>query len=219
VNKSHNRYQPYCLLTLLFALLFAPVAGATSKGFYLGASAGNSEIKDPGELEDLCTTAGVTCADKGNGTALGIFLGYQFGDYFAIEAGYMGTGEMSIGTVTPIAATAFVNVNGGKLVLLPQIPIGKIGSVFGKVGIFGGDTKIGADAPALGFSARESGYSGAIVFGFGGAINLGPNVTLRVEYERLSFDKAFELAGVSVEAPDVDVIGGAILIRFAATPR
>ena len=92
-------------------------------------------------------------------------------------------------------------------------------AIFGKIGVFAADTEIGADAPALGFSARDSGTTGALVYGVGGAINLGQHISVRVEWERLSFDKAFDLAGVSVEAPDVDVISGTVVIRFSSTPR
>ncbi len=218
--NSARRYERFFfVLAFIFALLCSPLAGATNRGAYIGASIGSAEIKEPGELENLCASAGVVCAERGDDTALGVFLGYQFNDYLAVEAGYMSTGELTVGTVAPIAATAFVEVQGAKLVLLPQVPIGKLGAIFGKFGIMGGDTKIGADAPSLGFSARDSGYSGAFVIGVGGAINLGNNVTLRVEWERLSFDKAFDLAGAKVEVPDVDVIGGAIIFRFASTPR
>jgi len=218
--NSPRRYRRFFfVLTFAFAMLCSPFANATNKGAYIGASIGSAEIKEPGEWENLCASAGVVCAERGDDTALGLFFGYQFNDYLAVEAGYMGTGELTVGTVAPIAASAFVEVQGAKLVLLPQVPIGKLGAIFGKFGIMGGDTKIGADAPALGFSERDSGYTGAFVVGVGGAINLGNNVTIRVEWERLSFNKAFDLAGARVEAPDVDVIGGAILFRFASTPR
>lgn len=218
-HLTGNPNRALYVLIFIAAVCFTPAASATTKGAYIGASVGSAEIKEPGELDDLCASAGVVCADKGDDTSFSLFLGYQFNDYVALELGYTTTGELTIGTVAPIAASAFVDAKGGKLALLPQIPIGTLGAIFGKIGVFAADTEIGADAPALGFSARDSGTTGALVYGIGGAINLGRNVSVRVEWERLSFDKAFDLAGVSVEAPDVDVISGTVVIRFSATPR
>lgn len=219
MTANHIRTGPLYLFVLICAAIFTPTASATSSGMYLGASIGNAEIKEPGELETLCATAGVVCADSGDDTSLSLFLGYQFNNYFAMELGYTTTGKLTIGTEAPVAAEAFVDVKGAKLAILPQIPVGEVGAVFGKLGIYAGDTEIGADAPALGFSERDSGTTGALVFGVGGAINLGRQVTLRVEWERLSFNKAFDLAGVEIEAPDVDVISGAVVVRFSASPR
>jgi len=207
------------ILTLILAFGYAAGAAATNKGFYIGGAFGNAQLTDSGELKDLCIDNGIICDTNGDDTSINIFLGYQFGDYFAMEFGYVDTGKMSVSTTVPIPARAFFDVKGPKLSLLPQIPIGKLGAVFGVLGILGGDTRLGAEVPSLAISETESGWSGAIVYGFGGAINLGEQVTLRVQYERYSFDKAFDIAGVSIDAPDVDVVSGAVIIRFNSTPR
>ncbi|MFC1665664.1 outer membrane protein, partial [Pseudomonadota bacterium] len=113
-----------------------------------------------------------------------------------------------------VAANVGFSLEGGFLSLLPQIPIGDIGAVFLRLGIVAGDGKLTASIPSVGLSESESSAVGGVQFGIGGMINLGKNVSIRVEYDRVQFDDAVELAGYQVDTPDMNVITGSIIFRF-----
>ena len=57
-----------------------------------------------------------------------------------------------------------------------------------------------------------------LIYGFGGGINLGQNIALRVEWERYSYDEVLRVAGIDIDAPKVDVISASFIYRFTRTP-
>ena len=73
-----------------------------------------------------------------------------------------------------------------------------------------------AELEASGGGASVSDSTGAVgvVFGVGGEIHLTDTASVRVEWERHSFDEAFDIAGISIDAPDVDFASASLLLRF-----
>ena len=210
-SRFGSRILVACILSP--ALLWTAAVHATSGGFYIGGSLGQARLSDIGELETACDVAGVLCVTDDSDTAFRIFAGYQFGRFFALEAGYVDLGEQQVGVEQPVLAEAALETHGGFLALLPQIPIGKIGAVYGRVGLYGGDATLTARVPSFGFDESDSSAVAGVAFGFGGALNFD-RFTIRIEWERVSFDEAFTIAGEDIDAPDLDIITGSALIRF-----
>ena len=98
--------------------------------------------------------------------------------------------------------------------MLPQIPILDIGAIFGKIGIAAGDITVSTEAPIFDRRESDSVTGGTFLIGAGGAINLGRNATIRVEWERYAFDETLNLAQIDVDTPDVDVFSATLIFRF-----
>lgn len=201
------------LLLAATVLLNATASDAAPSGFYLGASLGESEFDDVGELETACALAGIICAADDTDDGYKLFIGYQMSDYLGLEGGYVDLGQLDAGVGAPIPASAGFDVRGGFFALLPQLPVGGIGTIFARLGLSVGDAKLTARVPAVGFDESDSGTAAGVIFGLGGAIHLG-RATVRVEWERYSFDEAFTIAGEDLDAPDVDLISGSVLLWF-----
>jgi len=189
------------------------VAEAAQKGFYVGAAVGQSEFEDIGALETACAVAGVICRADDTDTGYRILLGYQFGNYLALEGGYVDLGALDAGTQLPVRAIARIETSGGFVALVPQIPVGDIGAIYGRLGLMAGDTELIARVPSEGFDDSDSSSVAGVSFGAGGAINFG-RLTFRVEWERYSFDEVLRVAGVEIDTPDIDLISGSVLIHF-----
>ncbi len=201
---------------LPFWLAGCLAAGVSSAdgGLYIGGAAGQSKFDDIGELERACEIVGVACSTDDSDTAVKLFLGFQFGDYFSVEAGYFDLGSLSAAVDGPLEAEAAFDIRGGFLSLLPQLPLGDLFTLYGRVGLTVGDAELRARVPRVGLDESESGTAAGFAFGAGGALNLSRHLTLRLEWERHSFDEAFDIAGEEIDAPDVDLLTGSLLWRF-----
>lgn len=202
------------IIPIVLCFFYIGVVNATEKGFYLGGAVGQSELEDIGELDQICVENGLVCQIEDSDTALMLFLGYQFNNYFAVELGYLDLGTVTAGTKSPIAANIGFSLEGGFLSLLPQIPLGEHGAVFLRLGVVAGDASLAATIPSLGLTESESNALAGVQIGLGGMVNLGKNVSLRVEYDRIRFDEALELADFQVDSPDMNIITGSIILRF-----
>ncbi len=201
-------------IVLMSAAMVCPsTAEAANSGVYLGGAVGQSEFDEIGELSDACIAAGVRCTSDDTDTGFKLFVGYQFGNYLALEGGYANLGELKAGVATPVLAEAALDVHGGFVSILPQVPIGDLGAVYGRLGLMVGDGELTARVPSIGFDDSDSGSVAGVTFGFGGALHLGM-ATVRVEFERYSFDEAFNIAGEDFDAPDIDLFSGSLLFRF-----
>ena len=103
IHKTRSRASAG-LTGLLLAFLSIPVS-ATEPGWYGGFSVGQSEIKDTGSLNELCSTVFVVCDDANNDTALQGIIGYQINDFVAAEGMYFDLGSPSL-TVSAIPASS-----------------------------------------------------------------------------------------------------------------
>ena len=212
---NHRKFMARFVAVSIFVLLLGPPlsAFATENGFYLGFSLGQSDIVNPERVDEFCATAGIVCGDDEKDTAFQGVIGYQVNNYLGVEATLFDLGEPALTTEAPIAASASVNVKGGALSLLPQIPISNIGAIYGRLGAAGGDVELVAEAPSVSRRESASASGGTILWGAGGAINLG-RATIRLEWQRYAFNETLALAGVDIETPDVDVYSATLLFRF-----
>lgn len=215
MRTSTAAFSNFIAASALVILLTASFpAAATEKGWYLGFLVGESKVVDVEELSALCDTIFIVCGDKETDTAFQAIVGYQFTNYFGIEGAYFDLGSPGISVTAPVFAQANASMTGGAFSLLPQIPIGSIGALYGRIGIAIGDIEVSAQAPDLGQAATASVTAGTITFGAGGAINLGRRATIRVEWTRYAFDETVALAEIDIITPDVDVIGASLIFRF-----
>lgn len=194
----------------LLTMLTFPIAGFAQ--FYLGGGIGQSSYQDIDQVQSACASVGATCSVDDSDTGFKLFAGYRFGEFLALEGGYVDMGQSVADTTVPVTATASLSAKGGFVSLLPQIPIGGAGAIFGRVGLSAVDAEL--KATGGGGSVSDSTGAVALVFGAGGEIHLTDNVSVRVEWERHSFDEAFQLAGVSIDAPDIDLASGSLVVRF-----
>lgn len=187
---------------------------ATEKGWYLGFAVGQSELVEEDAFDSVCSELFVVCGDTNSSTAFKAIVGYQFNNYLGVEGAFFDLGDPGIATEAPIVVEASVTMSGGSFSILPQIPIGSIGALFGRLGVAAGDVEAKVAAPIFETGESDSTTAGTLVVGAGGAINLGRNATIRVEWERYAFDETLELAQRDVDTPNVDVFSASIVFRF-----
>lgn len=190
--------------------LLAPAAGHAQ--FYLGGGGGQSKFHDLDEVEAACVSVGATCRVDDTDTGFKVFAGYRFGNFLALEGGYVDLGESAADAVVPVTATAALTAKGGYVSILPQIPVGNVGTIFGRIGLSAVDAELTAAGGGESFS-DSSGATG-LVFGFGAEVHLTEQLSIRGEWERHSFDEALDIAGIEVEAPDIDLLSAGLVLRF-----
>lgn len=194
----------------LLAALLAPAPGYAQ--FYLGGGGGQTKFHDMEEVRAACATVGATCTVDDTDTGFKLFAGYRFGPYMALEGGYIDLGESVADSAVPVTATAALTAQGGYVSVLPQIPIGTVGAIFGRIGLSAVDAELTASGGGQSF--EDSSGAAGLVVGAGAEVHLTPQVSIRGEWERHSFDEALEIAGVEIEAPDIDLLSASIVFRF-----
>jgi hypothetical protein len=117
-------------------------AVATEPGFYAGVGVGEASYSDIEELNNLCTDYGITCTVDDKDTAYKVFAGYQFNNFIALEAGWVDLGTITAEASVGGPATIEADVAGVALNIVPQIPIGDLGAVFGKAGVRSGRQRL-----------------------------------------------------------------------------
>ncbi|HEU4923406.1 MAG TPA: outer membrane beta-barrel protein, partial [Burkholderiales bacterium] len=142
-----------------------------------------------------------SCDDKD--TAWKILGGYRFTRNLAVEVGYTDFGEQSAsrpaGTVT-FEATALEVVGVGSL------PVADRFSVYGKIGMYRGDTD--ANDTAFGGGSASDSNTG-LTFGIGGQYDFTKNLGIRGEWQRYA-----DVGGDSVGESDVDVLSVGVIWKF-----
>jgi OOP family OmpA-OmpF porin len=173
--------------------------GNSDLGFYAGASVGQSKSD--------CPSGGSSCDDKD--TAYRIFGGYKFHPNIAVEGGYAPLGETSTGVGTLGNVTA--EANAWDIVGVGMWPLGNNFSIFGKLGFYNAEVKLGG---AL--SGKKT--TTDLTYGLGGQYDFNRNLGLRLEWNRYSKVKEPDatrggLALTGGEA-DIDVLSVGALWRF-----
>lgn len=195
---------------VLLAALMCPASGYGQ--FYIGGSGGQAQYQDVDQVETACATAGAVCTADDTDTAFKFFAGYRIAPYLAVEGGYLDLGQAGAEAAAPVSATAALSAQGGYLALMPHIPIGRTGSIFGRIGVSAAEAEL--TVTSNGATATDSTGAAALVFGAGAEIHLTEQVAIRAEWERHSFDEALEIAGVEIDAPDIDVLSAGLVISF-----
>jgi OOP family OmpA-OmpF porin len=188
----------YVLGLLAAAFIALPVA-AQDAGVYIGGHIGQASAKD---FCDGVGGPGVSCEDSD--TAWKALVGYQFNRNFAVELGYINFGEVEArgpgGTVS-VEATAF------DLMAVGSLPVVDRFSVYGKLGLYRGETDGRANTVLLTASSSESNTD--LTFGFGARFDISRNFAVRAEWQRYA-----DVGGGDVGEDDIDVISIGALFRF-----
>lgn len=179
----------------------SPLVFAQDSGGYLGASVGQSRIKDfcPNILP-----VGTSCDDRSS--AYGVFLGYQVNKYLGVEVGYTDLGEFKASG----SGTNLTNkVQGVELLGVGTIPINPQLDVYGKVGVLSWEDKQSCTGTSCVFgSQKETGTD--LTYALGAQINFTKNVAGRVQYQRYQDVGEDATTGKS----DVDVMSVGIVFKF-----
>jgi OmpA-OmpF porin, OOP family len=183
------------VLGMVSALALSAPATAQDSGFYAAFHLGQATLKD------FCSDVGgpgVSCDEKD--TAWKILGGYQFNRNLALELGYTDFGEATVagpGIGGTLAATAF------EVVAVGMLPIADRFSIYGKIGIYRGDT----EANGLGGSASETNTD--LTFGIGAGFNFTRNLGVRAEWQKYQ-----DIGGGVIGEGDVDVVSIGLLWKF-----
>jgi len=181
-------------LTALPTLALAQARGGNSDlGFYAGASVGQSKSDCHG---------GGSCDDKD--TAYRIFGGYKFHPNIAVEGGYAPLGETSASFP---GGNVSAEANAWDLEGVGSWGLGNNFSVFGKLGFYNAEVKLGGLA-----SGKKT--TTDLLYGLGGQYDFNRNLGLRLEWTRYSGVKSPDVLGVSGGDTDIDVVSLGALWRF-----
>ena len=166
---------------------------------YAGASFGKSDIDSSIAIPDLITSGTV----DGKDTGFKIYGGLQFNQYFGLEVAYVDLGKATYsGTFFGLPVTGGkVDVSGVNLSAVGTYPLNPSFALFGKLGLFGWNTKASDVTGGLPFSGKDNGTD--VSFGLGFGYNFTKSLSARVEWERFK----------AVEA-DIDLLSGGIVFKF-----
>lgn len=199
---------------LLCGLLCIVSAGAyadQATGWYIGAGAGQTDVKDAGCTDDYSAVfADISCSDDSKDTGWKIFAGSQLTPNAAIEFGFVDLGAATIkGTDSVFGSTkATAEADGFFVAGVGSIPLGQSASLLGKVGLFNWSVDAAIDTSIGSASEDDSGTD--LMFGFGAMFNMSRDIALRLEWERFSDVGDDDTTGKS----DVDMLSASILFRL-----
>jgi OmpA-OmpF porin, OOP family len=216
---------------LLLAVAGTANAAPKGAGFYIGASGGQAKYaeQDRDDFDDIVFDAfssnGVPVLsvqsdlDDADNT-LGVFAGYRFNRYVAVEAGYVDLGELDYtadvivlsGGMQPADVGVTVGVKGPLVSGMGIWPINDVWEVYGRAGLIVSSTEIKVRIQLFGFSdtVPESKTSVDSMIGLGTAVHLGERVSLRLEYQRFGAVGDEDTTGET----NIDVVNLGILARF-----
>ena len=188
------------VIGIIVALALAAPAVAQDQGIYAGGSIGQMTAKDA--CDGFNGVPGVTCEDSD--TAWRALIGYQFNRNFAAEVGYVNFGQVEArgpgGTAT-IEATAF------EVVAIGMLPVADRFSIYGKAGIYRGETDANVNTFALVTSVSESNTD--LTFGVGARFDFTRNIAGRVEWQRYT-----DVGGGDIGEADIDMISVGAIFKF-----
>lgn len=164
---TNSRMPQKVFATLALGLL--PVIAMADGNWLVGGSLGTTQVRE--------SFSGVRW--EPSGTSYGIYGGYQFNDYFALQAGYLDLGSFddSIvinGTSINIAG----DVDGFTVAAVARVPFGKRFDAHAKLGWYSYDATIRIDG--VGDSTSES----DVFFGIGLGLGLTEKVSLNLDAQR-----------------------------------
>lgn len=172
-------------LALLGLLASTTVLAETQPGFYVGAGIGSASI----EVDDTGFDA--------DDTAFKVFGGYNFNQYFGVEAAYFDGGKPDeVVAGTGGQGRIEVGPTGLNLSAVGRLPLGEAFSLFGKLGYASYDIDIKGRVNGQ-VVASASGSDEDVSYGVGAAYNFGA-FELRGEYEGIDIaDGSFTVLSLS----------------------
>jgi len=187
------------------AILIATPAWSQDAGFYLGASIGQSRVKD------FCDdSGGFSCDDKD--TAWKLLGGYQFNRHLAVEAGYTDLGEIGLsGALSGVSVRGTIEVTAFELMGVGSIPLMDRFSLYGKLGLYHAETKqnVTGSLGAVTVTDNEKEKNTDLTFAFGARFDITRNLGVRAEWQRY-----LDVGGGEIGEDDVDVLSVGLLYRF-----
>jgi OmpA-OmpF porin, OOP family len=165
---------------------------------YIGAGVGQAKAKDG------CTGAGgagISCDDKD--TAYRLFGGYQFNRNVAAELGYADLGKVK---ASGGGVNADIKASAWDLSAIGSFPVANQFSLFGRLGLFVSEAKLGGTA-----SGKKT--TNGLTFGLGAQYDVNRNIGVRAEWQRYNDIKARNNTGAEGKS-DYDVLGVSLLYRF-----
>ena len=222
------------LRTAVFAslALFAGSAVADDTGFYAGAGLGWGEYSLPqsritNQLADLYSAVGAPLQSWSSRTddstiPWSVFVGYQFIEYLAVEAGYLDGGSAGYkgsGVAYVVADDLLVDTKaelnwhatGGVVSVLGIWPIDPTWSVFGRVGGFFGsveaDVRISDDTGSA--KASDSENSNEFLYGVGVDSKFLDQWSARLEWQAIP-----SLGNNNTGSADWNSVQFSLLYRF-----
>lgn len=184
------------VIVALVSVLTLGSAPALSQdtGFYVGASFGQTKVKD---FDCSGTTS---CDDKDTG--MSIFGGYQFNNNFAVEAGYTDLGKAS---QSAGALSASFESSGIEISAVGIFPINPQWSVYGKLGMFMWDLDVKTN-----FSGNLSEDGTDLTYGIGVRWSFAKNLAVQLQWQTYKDIGDDATTGKS----DVDMLSVGLLFRF-----
>ena len=171
LKKSSRKY-----LGLILALSFLSLSQQSlANGWYVGGTLGKTYVdEDIGEFRFT-----------GNGTSYRISGGYEFNDYFGLEASYLDLGTLDDvvdigGQMIPVSATA----DGYSLAATGRVPMGERFSANGRVGYYFSD----GQSTVAGITENDPSERNPFV-GVGLAYGLTEIVRLRLDVDYFDMDE------------------------------
>ena len=155
------------IVGLFAGLLLSSMAYA--EGFYVGASVDLTQIEDE--------EAGVDFDD--NAVGWRVLAGYEFTNYFAVEGGYLDSGDAEDSV---LGVDVDVEITGFTLFAVGQVPMSDTWTLFGKAGYYDGE----AEVSLLGFSVDDD--ESGLALGAGVRVDLSDNIALRGEFDWFDSD-------------------------------
>ncbi len=111
------------ILIGMFAITAIAQEKPSARGWYVGATAGQSKVSGSREISKTTTVS------NDDDHAVGILGGYQFNKYFGLEAGYLDMGNLGFES-----ANGNVSVDAWHFSAVGTLPLGPRFSLVGKLG-------------------------------------------------------------------------------------
>lgn len=162
-----KKLLPIALLALCAPLL----ANAAERGFYVGGSVGAASYEDNRLDED--------------DTSFGVYGGFQFNPYFAVEGKYTNFGDLEGNLTPPSLGTSSVEPTSFGVAAVGMLPIGNQFSMLGKAGLHSYDLDPKSGQGLGGQIGDDS--STDPFYGIGAQYDFSNSFSLRAEYTRFEF--------------------------------
>lgn len=168
-------------LAMLGLLASTSALAEIQPGFYAGVGLGTAaiELDADSALDDFKFDS--------DDTAFRVFGGYNFNQYFAIEATYFDGGEPEETVISGPGVNGTVGLGTTGLItsMLGRLPLGEVFSLYGKLGFASYDVE--GKGRVNGDVVYElDGSDEDVAYGVGAAFNFGSSFELRGEYESIS---------------------------------
>lgn len=174
----------------------ANIASAQEAGWYVGGSAGQSDM-DISENAISAAVGGTTTALDETDTAWKVFGGYAFSEFLSVEGGYVDLGEVTFDNTGGNGTSENYGIN---LVGVGTWPINDQFAVFGKAGVFRWEnkyTEAGVETISNGSDAT---------YGLGVRWSFTDTIHVRAEWERFE-NVGSGLGGVDGRDTDLATVG------------